>query len=368
MIIKGGKVFTDNFRFEETDVFIEDGKFVADESYVTDKTVIDATGLIVIPGLIDVHTHGAFGHDFCDGDVEGLKQIAAYQRRCGITRFCPTSMTVSVENIKTAFETAGKLRDNGKEYAEIIGINMEGPFIEKSKKGAQNEEYVRTPDYDLFKALNEAAGNLIKLITVAPDVEGAMEFIQKAYGEVNISIGHTMADYDTAAKAFEAGANHVTHLYNAMPPFTHRAPGVIGAARDCKHCFAELIADGFHIHPSVIRATFEMFGDDRIVLVSDSIMATGMEDGEYSLGGLTTYAKDGVVTLADGTLAGSSTNLFECMKRAISFGISPESAVKAATANPAKSIGVFDNYGSITPGKAADVLLLSEDFDLIKVV
>lgn len=369
MIIKGGKVFTDEFRFEIKDVFIENGKFVASESEVSDKTVIDASGLMVLPGLIDVHTHGDFGHDFCDADTDGLKIIARYQKKNGITRFCPTSMTVSFENIADAFKSARELKDTtDSHYAKIAGINMEGPFIEKSKKGAQNEEYVHLPDYDFFKKLNDISGNLIKLVTVAPDTEGAMEFIKKASDDVNVSVGHTMADYDTAAEAFENGANHVTHLYNAMPPFTHRAPGVVGAAADCENCYAELISDGIHVHPSVIRQTFKMFGDDRIVLVSDSIMATGMENGTYSLGGLTTYMKDGVVTLKDGTLAGSSTNLFECMKRAISFGIKEESAIKAATANPAKSIGIFGECGSITIGKDADVILVDKDYNLVQVI
>lgn len=369
MIIRGGKVFTDEFRFVTKDVFIENGKFVECESQVLDKTEIDASNLLVLPGLIDIHTHGDFGHDFCDADTDGLKVIAEYQKRNGITRFCPTSMTVSFENIADAFKSAKELHlSKDTKYAKIAGINMEGPFIEKSKKGAQNEEYVHIPDYEFFKKLNDASGNLVKLVTVAPDTEGAMDFIKKASREANVSIGHTMADYDTATEAFKNGANHVTHLYNAMPPFTHRSPGVVGAAADCENCYVELISDGVHIHPAVIRATFKMFGDDKIVLVSDSIMATGMENGTYSLGGLTTYMKDGVVTLEDGTLAGSSTNLFECMKRAISFGIADESAIKAATANPAKSIGIFDECGSITPGKDADVILVDKTYNLVKVI
>ena len=205
-------------------------------------------------------------------------------------------------------------------------------------------------------------------MTLAPETDGAVEFIKRAKDEVNISIGHTESDYDTAKAALDAGANHVTHLFNAMPPLSHRAPGVIGAARDADGCMAELICDGIHIHPAAIRAAFAMFGGERIVLISDSTMATGMANGEYTLGGQKIFVKDCRATLADGTIAGSATNLFDCMRNAIKFGIAPETAVRAASANPAMSIGKYGEYGSITVGKRAHALLVNDGFELVRVL
>ena len=368
MIIKNGKVFTDQFIFEEKDVYVENGMFVDSAEEVSDRTEINANGNYVIPGLIDVHTHGSFGHDFCDNDIDGLAEIARYQKRCGITSFCPTSMTLPKDLLAECFKNAAELSRQDCGGSRIIGINMEGPFIAMSKKGSQNGKYVHEPDYEFFSDLNRVCGNMIRLVTLAPEVDGADEFIKLAHNEVNISIGHTDADYDAAKKALENGANHLTHMFNAMPPLLHRAPGVIGAAHDDENCMVEMICDGIHIHPSVIRTAFSAFGDDRIVLISDSMMATGMENGEYSLGGQKVFVKDRRATLADGTVAGSATNLFECMQCAIRFGIRPESAVKAATANPAKSIGMYGKLGSISVGKLADALIVDKDFNLIKVI
>ena len=206
---------------------------------------------------------------------------------------------------------------------------------------------------------------MIKLVHIAPENEGAMEFIEEMKDDVVISIAHTVADYDTAAKALELGASHVTHLYNAMPPFSHRAPGVIGAARDDEKCHVELICDGVHIHPSVVRATFAMFGRDRVILISDSMRATGLTDGQYTLGGQDVFVKGPLATLADGTIAGSATNLMGCLKVAVQkMGIPLEDAVGCATANPAKEIGIYDRCGSISEGKDADFVLLDADLNV----
>lgn len=366
MIIKNGLVFNDAFRFEKTEVYTNNGIFVAERGEAADDEIIDAEGLRVIPGLVDVHTHGSFGHDFCDADREGLKVIAEYLYKNGITAFCPTSMTLGFDRLKSIFATAKN--GFGEGCADIIGINMEGPFIAESKKGAQEAQYIKAPDYDFFKELNEGCGGIIRLVTVAPEADGAAEFIAAVKDTVNVSLGHTEADYETAAAAFAAGADHVTHLYNAMPPFTHRAPGVIGAAYDAKDCMAELICDGIHIHPSAVRAAFKLFGAERIVLISDSTMATGMENGEYTLGGQKIFVQDGRATLSDGTIAGSATNLYECMKKAISFGISPEAAIRAASANPAQSIGMYDSVGSISAGKRAHMLLVDDNYELVRVL
>mgnify|MGYP000769375709 CR=1 FL=1 len=242
---------------------------------------------------------------------------------------------------------------------------MEGPFIAPEKKGAQNGAYIQAPSAETFRACQQASGGLIKLVTLAPEMEGSVEFIKELKDEVHISVGHTTADYDTAKAAFEAGADHVTHLYNAMPPLNHRAPGVIGAAADNDHVYAELISDGLHIHGSAIRAAFRMFGPERIVLISDSMMACGMENGEYELGGQKVFMKDRKATLADGTIAGSATCLYDCMKRAVlEMNVPLESAVRAASENPAKSIGIDNDYGSLAAGRYGNVILADKELNI----
>ena len=273
-------------------------------------------------------------------------------------------MTLPKERLTKIFKTAGQAA-KGTEYASVAGINMEGPFIDEAKKGAHKREYIIAPDSEFFSQCMEASENMIKLVTLAPNVEGADDFIREWKDKVVISVGHTSADYDTARKAMEAGAGHITHLYNAMPPFSHRAPGVIGAGIDTAGCMAEIICDGIHIHPSAIRAAFSLFGSERMILISDSMMAAGMENGTYELGSQEVTVKDRKATLADGTLAGSATNLFDCMKLAISFGIPESDAIFAATRNPAKSIGLYHKIGSITPGKEADILFVNSHYDIL---
>lgn len=367
MIIKNGLVFQEDGTFVKKDLYIENGTFVASEEEVSDKTKVDAHGLKVLPGLVDVHSHGAYGHDFCDADPEGLKVILKYEKEHGITSYCPTSMTLAKDKLMDIFATATMVPEDPSQ-ARIIGVNMEGPLIDIKKKGAQAAEHISVPEASFFRKCNEASGNQIKLVTLAPNVERAYDFIQEVKDEVIISIGHTTANYDCAKKAMDMGVKHVTHLYNAMPPFAHRDPGVIGAACDSEDCMVELICDGFHIHPSTIRTTFKMFGDERVVLISDSMMATGMPNGKYELGGQEVTMKDRFAALSDGTIAGSATNLYDCMKKAMEFGIPEATAIFAATRNPAKSIGVYDKVGSLTPGKFADVLLVDENYNLKQVI
>lgn len=367
MIIKNGEVFLEDGRFHKQDVYVENHKIVESEDQVTDKTVVDAEGLLVIPGLVDVHSHGAYSHDFSDADAEGLKEILKYERRCGITSYCPTSMTLPEDTLMEIF--ASVQGASGVEGGAVVrGINMEGPFLDPKKKGAHVEEYICEADAGFFRRLNKASGNLVKLVTLAPNTAGAMEFIDAVKDETTVSLGHTAADYDTAKEAMERGAHHVTHLYNAMQPFAHRDPGLIGAASDDPECMVELICDGIHIHPAVVRATFAMFGPERVVLISDSMRATGMEDGIYELGGQKVIKKGRTASLEDGTLAGSASNLYDCMCKAVSFGIPLENAVFAATRNPAKSIGIYDEVGSVSVGKEADLLLVTKELELKQVL
>jgi len=359
MKIENAYVFTLDKGFIQTDVFIKDGLFSAD---ISDNSVLDAKGSLLIPGLMDIHFHGCAGYDFCNTTEASLTKIAEYELSKGITSICPASMTLPEEELIHILERAASFAtiSRKKAISRLCGIHLEGPFISHQKKGAQNPDFIKSPDFELFGHLQTAAPDLIKLITIAPELEGAFTFIQQVSSLVHVSLGHTNCDYNTAIQAFSLGADHMTHLYNAMPSFTHRSPGPIGAAADSSHVMVELICDGVHIDPAVIRSTFKLFGDDRIILISDSMMATGMEDGTYTLGGQLVTVKGSFATLNDGTLAGSVTNLMDCLRIAVSMGIPLESAVKCATFNPARSIGMDAAYGSITPGKVADCLLLDK--------
>jgi len=368
MIIKNAYVYKEDYKFYKDDILISDTKITKGNCNMrnisSDEEVIDASGLYAIPGLIDIHFHGCRGYDFCDGTIDALDEITRYQGKNGITAICPATMSLPEYELAKIMKTA-KDYDN-KEGAILCGINMEGPFISKEKKGAQYDKYIIKPNLSMYRRLKKISANMIKLVEVAPEEEGAMDFIQAVKDEVVVSIAHTVADYDTAIRAFKAGAKHVTHFYNAMPPFSHREPGVIGAASDTKDIYVELICDGVHIHPSVVRATFNFMTDERIVLISDSMEATGMPDGRYMLGGQEVILKGNKPTLAvDGSIAGSATNLMDCMRNLVkNMGVTIEQAVKTASVNPAKAIGVFDEYGSLEPGKIANIVLLDQELNI----
>ena len=366
MIIKNAYVFTLEQGFVKQDIVIENGYFSGRDCVPLEgEVVIDAKEDYLIPGLVDVHFHGCGGYDFSDGTKEALDAMGKYELQNGITAICPAAMTLSEDMLKgvceNAFEYASdnQTGTRGRQVSRLCGIHLEGPFIAKEKKGAQNPAYIREPDIAMFHRLQEAAHGLIRLITIAPETDHAMEFIGELHGQVHISLGHTASDYDTAYEAFGLGADHVTHCFNAMPGFTHRAPGVIGAAFDTTHVMPELICDGVHVHPSAVRAAFSLFGAERMILISDSMRATGMSDGAYTLGGLGVQVKGNRATLEDGTLAGSVTNLMDCMRTAVAMGIPLETAVRCATYNPAKSIGIEALYGRIAVGAYGDCVLLS---------
>ena len=361
MRITGGQVFDLHEGFVRRDVCF-DGRLLSSSS--ADGKTYDASGCYVIPGLTDLHFHGCMGKDFSDADPEGLEIMAKYELSQGVTQICPAGMTLLEEQLTKVCQVAAAHRDANKPGAELCGINLEGPFLSTAKKGAQKADWIHAPDVDMFRRLMAASKGLVKLVSIAPEEPGAMEFIEAVEGEVTVSIAHTTADYDTAMEAFRLGARQVTHLFNAMPPFSHRAPGVVGAALDTPICNVELICDGVHIHPSVVRATFKMFGPKRVILVSDTMRAAGMPDGDYTLGGQPVKVKGKYATLADGTLAGSVTNLMNCMRTAVSFGIPLEDAVTAAAVNPARAIGIFSRMGSLEPGKRANVVVLDQNLEL----
>ena len=376
MIIRNVKVYTESKTFEDGAIMIRNGVFDQvltgpDSAGADDSEILDGEGCYAIPGLIDLHFHGCMGDDFCDGSKEAIARIAKYEASIGVTAIAPATMTLPADELEEILKVAAEYKKEASEGADLIGINMEGPFISPAKKGAQDERNIVPCDTDMCHRFLDASEGLVKFVGIAPEEsEKSIDFIEKMKGKVNISLAHTDADYDTAKAAFDAGANHAVHLYNAMPAFTHRAPGVVGAVSDSEHVMAEIICDGVHIHPSVVRATFKMMGADRMILISDSMRATGMPDGRYTLGGLDVNVVGNRATLvSDGALAGSATNLMDCMRTAVKkMGIPLETAVACATMNPAKSLGVYDQYGSIKAGKKADVVLLDKELNLKMVI
>ena len=366
MLFKNASLFLDG-RFVPGAFRVEDGRFAAIYDADPAEDGIDLGGAKVIPGLIDVHSHGNSGADFSDGDYDGLCRMAAYYAKNGITSFAPASMTLPYETLAAAFATAQRLHEEAPAgCARLMGIQMEGPFFSEKKKGAQNGEYLRLPDFEAFKKLYDGCGGLVRIADVAPELPGAADFIREASRLCTVSVAHTDAGYEDAKAAFEAGASHVTHLFNAMPPIHHRKPGVIGAAAEREDVVAEVISDGQHLHPSVVRMAFRLF-PGRVCLISDSLRCCGMPDGEYELGGQQVFLQGGIARLADGTIAGSATNLFQCMRRAISFGVPEAEAITAATLTPAREIGADALVGSLTVGKYADFVVCDQELNALGV-
>lgn len=361
--ITGARVFGPDGVFERRDLMLSDGRVVEGSQA---GEVVDAEGLMAIPGLLDVHFHGVMGQDLCNGTEEAIRTLASYEASQGVLAICPATMTFPEEKLGGIADVAAAWVAAGAHEgcADLVGLNMEGPFISPHKVGAQNPAYVQAPDVAMFRRLQERAGGLFKLVTLAPEVEGARDFVDELAGEVSVSVGHTCATYDEAAAAFARGAREVTHLWNAQPPLHHRDPAVIGAAADYDHVRVELICDGIHIHPATIRATFKLFAG-RVVMIADSMEATGLEDGEYALGGQKVIVRGHLATLESGTIAGSATNLFDCLRYAVHEAKIPlEEALMACTLTPAQAIGVDDDYGTLEVGKVANVVLVDDELNI----
>ncbi len=370
MILKNATIWNGNFEPEPADIKISGQRIEKIGRGFDGEEAIDLSGYTVVPGFIDMHIHGCGGCDTGDKTVDALKTMSATLVKNGITSFCPTSMTLSHEELLEIFENV-KESQKEVEGAYIQGVNMEGPFIAMSKKGAQNGAYVRNPDRKEFQSLYEESGRIIKIVDIAPECDGSEEFIKNIQPYCPVSVAHTAADYDETCKAFELGCRHVTHLYNAQSGLTHRAPGVVGAVFDKTRQLgvrAELICDGFHIHPAALRIAFSVLGEDNSVIVSDSMRAAGSHDGEYDLGGQIVYVKDGKARLEDGTIAASTTNLYEEFKNVISYGIPFKQALKSVTINPAKAIRVDSETGSLEEGKSADILVLDDKLNIKLVI
>ena len=380
MIIKNIRVYGTDEQFHEGSVCISGERFVNGEAAKESADqILDGKGCYAIPGLLDVHFHGCLGLDVCDGTEEAVHTIARYEAESGITAICPATLTLPADELKAILANMADFRDrmergevpDGDRCADIVGINMEGPFISVVKKGAQNADYIIPCDAELAREFYEASGGLLKFIGLAPeDNPDFIGYINKVKEFTGVSLAHTNADYASAKKAFDAGARHAVHLFNAMSAFTHRDPGVVGAVSDSPHVSAEIITDGVHVHPAMVRTAFRFNGADRMIIISDSLRSTGMPDGDYVLGGQAIIKKGKYCRLAEGgALAGSVSNQFECMVNAVKeMEIPLETAVACSTIHPAKAIGVDDLYGSIEEGKYGDLVLLNEDLELMAVV
>lgn len=363
MILKNCTFFNEEFEKEFGDIRIENG--IITEIGILNEDGKDMQGCIILPGFIDIHIHGGNGGDSSDGTDESLDKIGAYLAKRGITSYCPTTMTLPIAELE---RIAGVIASHNGTGARIAGINFEGPFIADAKKGAQNGDYITAGTNENFDRLYNASNGMMKLITIAPEAFDSDDFINQARDKVTISIGHTCANAEEASRAIKNGASHITHLYNAMTPMTHREAGVVGAALD-SDATCELICDGEHICPAVLRNTFKILGEDRAVVISDSMRGAGLGNGEYELGGQMTYVKDGyrVARLSDGTIAASITNLFDEFKNLLSFGIDIKTALKSCTINPARVIGEDDKIGSIAIGKYADLIVCDTEMNIKEV-
>lgn len=348
------------------DTIVELGNIHIDEQ----DEIIDNNGYTVIPGLIDIHFHGALGCDIMDSSTEDLKKISSYLTKNGTTSYMATTITstkeVLLKTLANIRQASTALNSSG---ASIVGIHIEGPYINCLKKGCHNTEWVRKPTIEEYEEIKEAIGEDLNMhMTIAPELDSALEFIEHAVKEgTTISIGHSDADYRTAKAALNSGAVVFTHLYNAMRGIDHREPGVAGAAL-CTNSYVELICDGIHVHPDIIDMTVKLKGSNRIILVTDAMKAAGLGDGVYEFGGFKVTVKDGIARKDDGTLASSTLTMFDAVKNIMRYSnITLEKAVQMATKNPAKAIGAFHKVGSIEVGKKADLVILDKDLNIVNV-
>ncbi|MBQ3133675.1 MAG: N-acetylglucosamine-6-phosphate deacetylase [Clostridia bacterium] len=372
MLLKNAVIFNEEFETVKADILTEADRIsaVGMVENAANESVFDLTGMTILPGFIDMHIHGCANADVGDAAPDTLETMSANLVKHGVTSFCPTSMTLSLELLQTVF---ANVRDtmNDVSGAYVQGINMEGPYIAMSKRGAQNPAYVRNPDKDEFRRLYDECGGIVRVVDIAPECEGGLEFIREVSAYCPVAIAHTAADYDEAKSAIEAGAGVVTHLYNAQSGLAHREPGVVGAAFDMAkshNVYCELICDGHHIHPAALRIAFSQVGEDHSVIVSDSCEGADCPDGEYEIGGQKIFVRDGLARLESGTIAASTSNLHQELKNVISYGVPVKQAVKSVSINPAKAIRVDHETGSIAVGKRADLVVVDADWNIKMVI
>ncbi|API93434.1 MULTISPECIES: N-acetylglucosamine-6-phosphate deacetylase [Virgibacillus] len=372
VLIKNAKVYTETTVIESGNVLMDEGKIVSvhpsDEmpSNLPEGTqIIDAKGLAAIPGFIDGHIHGANGADVMDATEAALDTMASVLPKEGTTSFLATTITQAPEQIEAALINVRDYMNKGGQ-AEVIGVHLEGPFIEKKKAGAQPLQHIKDPDEALFDRWQELSGEKIKTITMAPELDPDGSFIKKLAAEgINVSAGHTDANYSLMQQAVKHGVRQVTHLCNAMNGIHHRDIGAVGAAMELEELRAELIADGIHVVPEMLQLIYRNIGSERLLLITDAMRAKCLPAGEYELGGQPVHVSSDRALLDNGTLAGSILKMQEGAQNMLRLtDVSMKNIVEMTAVNPAKQINIYDRKGSITPGKDADVLLVDEHLDI----
>lgn len=365
MLFTQASILSGGFRIERADLRIRGGRIADLATFIEPEEgelVVRLPGKLIAPGLINLHTHGAAGYDTMDATGEAFEAMSRYHAAHATTAFLPTTTTMSQERIVRALSAANAAMDDGVSGARIAGINLEGPYLSAEKRGAHDPIYLRSVRQLDFGTLQRAARNNIRLVTLAPETDGALDFIRDYSAGVHISIGHTAASYEQCFAAYRAGATHTTHLFNAMSPLLHRAPGPIAAAHE-SGAYVELICDGLHVAPSVVKMAFEMFAG-RVCVITDAMRAAGMPDGEYELGGTPVTVSGGIARQVDGTIAGGTCGLIDCVHNLIAWGVRPEAAIRAASLTPAQAIGIDEELGSIEPGKKADLVVFGANYSL----
>lgn len=371
-LIKNGMVFYNNKNFEKKDIFIKGSKIVRIGNDIPEKgcEVIDANGCWVLPGFIDIHTHGGLGCDIMNLKNRDLDRLSCFFASKGVTAFLPTVMTASLEDMMAAVSNINLTIKNKTTGAKIIGINLEGPFISTKYRGAHPKEYIIPPSVSLLERLIHESGGNIKMVTVAPEAENALSFINyfKERGIV-FCAGHTGADYKTAWEAFEKGFGHVTHLFNAMAGIHHRSPGLAVAALEKENVTVELICDGVHIDPAMIKMVLKCKSLDNVVLITDSILAAGIENGKYRFAGKEVHIENGVAKHENGVIAGSTVTMIDIFKNMVErWGVPIEDCIKMTSANASKVAGIFHKKGSISCEKDADIIIMDKKLNLLATI
>lgn len=369
MILKAKYIVLKDRMLEDSAILIEDKKIkkILSSDKLEGKEVIDYKDSIICPGFVDTHVHGFCGHDFMDKSDEGLRSICRDILKAGVTSILPTTLTASEDDI---MEVVRIVKDNKDAYgAKIQGIFLEGPFFTEKYKGAQNPSYFLKPEIEKLRKWQEIAGGMIKKVALAPELEGSEEFVQKAREMgIYVALGHSDASYDEAKSAVDAGANIFVHTYNGMSGLHHRNPGMVGAAMTLEDVFAELICDGHHVHPVAADVLIRSRGYESVALISDCMMAGGMPVGKYKLGDYDAVLDGETVRLKEGNLAGSVLKMRDAVKNLVKWGIaSPFEAIQMGTQVPAKSVGIDNVCGVIEEGRAADILVLDDEFSIVDV-
>jgi len=364
MILSGGLVMDGDFRLKQLDVEINEGIVSGLGGAFKDTDRRDVSGCYVLPGFIDTHIHGAYGTRISDAEPK-LDAMCRFEATQGVTGLAITTAASAFPDLMRQLRQAADVAEAGVENgAKILGIHAEGPFISKNRKGAMNADNILEPDVEKLNEMMDAARGLLKILTVAPENKGAAELIQYAVSKgITVSLGHTVATYEDAVRGLDAGASQLTHTFNAMVGLNHREPGVLGAGLTNPDVVCEMICDYVHLHPAVVQMIYKLKGADKVNMISDSGHAAGMNVTEFTVDGLTRYVKDGVVRLADGTIAGSAKTMLDGVKNLLKSGVPLEDVSKMASLNPAKSLKLDGVTGSIEAGKAADIVVLDSEYN-----